>query len=748
MPPPTSISDIYNPLPSPTAIRLINLHGLVDLPDYQHQLVSLSLTVADLKDGPEFNALSYTWGDPICSELESPLLPPKKEWENIAICDGVVIPVQPNLHDALRSLVTRNDFSLTDFIWIDAICINQADLDERAAQVQLMGDVYSQANSVIAWVGQEDGTTADAISVVRRIASIVQDVVPPDRDLIPYDSATFEAVGRAISHNDDSDLFNSEAQRSKFGIEPITPRQWLLFLAFFSRRYFSRIWIVQELVLASRIFFVCGHYRIDWVDIVATAHFLAHSAWPLNPQSLEESDYFEDETARVGLERYLSVEDPQAAQAVLVVLGTERVRAWNNKGRPRTVETEQVQVKVSDILWELLDVTNSCGSSDPRDQVYGILGVADRQLSLLSGGKRRTLMDVDYRISVEALYTRLTRIIVNSHDSLSVLERRELSSSRLSTLPSWVPDYQVAGSEADKDIYMRTDCDASRKSLWGRKEAIHITDERLLPVRGIHVGMIAAVAPHPFANATTIDQYPHRSRSAMLDLYGHLCEFAIRLPDYYMDQPQGFKNPSQIRRQTRAEALIRTCFADIVGTQHVPLNSPNFATSFFHYICGDLLPRLKANPNCATLDTNLTLARIRALFQKEPSGSAYSDAAFMAALTKTWENERDYVAGEFSASMKFHSTPWSRAEHYTTTVGCIFSTNTELLGIASGDFRVGDEIWVLTGSDYPTILRPKDAGFTTEGEQRYEFINLAYVHGIMYGEAVEDNAEWRNIILE
>ncbi|EUC46971.1 hypothetical protein COCMIDRAFT_45858, partial [Bipolaris oryzae ATCC 44560] len=90
---------------------------------------------ASLDQHPSYRALSYVWGD-------------KSDTRHILV-NGRTFEVTRNLFEALNSIVESESF----VIWIDAICINQADDEEKGWQVALMGDIYRQTSEVIAWLG-------------------------------------------------------------------------------------------------------------------------------------------------------------------------------------------------------------------------------------------------------------------------------------------------------------------------------------------------------------------------------------------------------------------------------------------------------------------------------------------------------------------------------------------------------------------------------------------------------------------
>ena len=107
-----------------------------------------------LEDGSSipYTALSYVWGDPA---------------EKCAVfVNGNPMAVPANLGRALRQIRSEHT---TVAIWADAICINQADIIERASQVAIMLDIYSAAARVFAWLGPETEHTAVGMQVLKQL---------------------------------------------------------------------------------------------------------------------------------------------------------------------------------------------------------------------------------------------------------------------------------------------------------------------------------------------------------------------------------------------------------------------------------------------------------------------------------------------------------------------------------------------------------------------------------------------------
>jgi hypothetical protein len=148
---------VYRPLPeTPCSTRLLqilpgdngtNIYCLIF--DYTLQTNRAS--------GP-YEALSYVWGDPterrriFVQDAEAPMT--KERWSSY-------LDITTNLYSALQRL--RDPF-IPRMMWIDAVCIDQTNLQERAAQVQFMVSIYSHAHFVIAWLGEEADNSTEVLA--------------------------------------------------------------------------------------------------------------------------------------------------------------------------------------------------------------------------------------------------------------------------------------------------------------------------------------------------------------------------------------------------------------------------------------------------------------------------------------------------------------------------------------------------------------------------------------------------------
>jgi hypothetical protein len=149
----------YIPLPDAVgSIRLLRLLPAADETAAIHcELFHYQLPSSGEKKLP-YAALSYVWGN--------------ADHHRTIFLDGYQLDITPNLYDALLCL---RDCGLPQILWIDAICINQADEKEKVQQIQSMAKIYGRAGHVIAYLGKaaDDSDLAlEAIQLSSRNAMI------------------------------------------------------------------------------------------------------------------------------------------------------------------------------------------------------------------------------------------------------------------------------------------------------------------------------------------------------------------------------------------------------------------------------------------------------------------------------------------------------------------------------------------------------------------------------------------------
>ncbi|KAF3771032.1 hypothetical protein M406DRAFT_247798, partial [Cryphonectria parasitica EP155] len=143
---------LYKPLPhSPNSrfIRVLDVQAALHLEGFDEPIRSkLRIINIDASPSPRFSAISYVWGE----DKGEPLT---------IFCGEHLVSTLPNLHSALKFLRKKlGSFTL----WVDAICIDQADIKDKEKQIPMMGDIYMKAEFVYVWLGEGSAKTQRALA--------------------------------------------------------------------------------------------------------------------------------------------------------------------------------------------------------------------------------------------------------------------------------------------------------------------------------------------------------------------------------------------------------------------------------------------------------------------------------------------------------------------------------------------------------------------------------------------------------
>ncbi|KAI0483702.1 heterokaryon incompatibility protein-domain-containing protein [Xylaria cf. heliscus] len=359
----------YSPLDlSEGEIRLLILE-----PGDEDQPIAGTLTHTHLKEPRPYQALSYTWGS---SANQVPIS-----------INGYPFMVSSNLYAALLEFRDRGKEIV---IWIDAICINQGDIEERNAHVPMMHEVYSRAARVIVWLGRESEDSNLAMTLLPTII---------------YD---------AISNPDDyPNILAGRLSQEEMRLT------WRPLARLFARPWWTRVWVLQEVALASSHITVrCGGAEQPWkffvvVGVILHDAFVA-GAFNHHPRIISDS-----------------------------ILAGITVSSW-----PSEITSNY---PTKDKSWTLEHALTKLGrlrdATDPRDKVFGVLN----------------LMPVDqwpcrpdYSLDIRTLYVKVALHIIEKNNDLHLLAScvtgdwpttdahlrgRFRRSPITGNIPSWVPNW-------------------------------------------------------------------------------------------------------------------------------------------------------------------------------------------------------------------------------------------------------------------------------------------------------------------
>ena len=172
-----------------------------------------------LKEKPIYSALSYTWG--AADNGQQVLL------------NGEPIYMRSNLCQFLQALRGCQVPGSADWLWADAICINQADIEERGQQVALMGNIYRGASQMFAWLGEDEANVAEVF-----------------RLLNAWSPESSSPGPGHFSHLLSRDIYRKGVVEALKNVR--------------DRPYWTRTWIVQEILLAPDVIVFCGESSVSW----------------------------------------------------------------------------------------------------------------------------------------------------------------------------------------------------------------------------------------------------------------------------------------------------------------------------------------------------------------------------------------------------------------------------------------------------------------------------------------------------
>lgn len=373
----TPNAQLYQPLSHPDSIRVLTVFECeTEDDDIECHLAETRLS--DVNDeGGGYTAISYAWGD-------------LKFTHEIWLGDQRLL-IGANLDAALRHL-RRRDIPIR--LWVDAVCINQADITEKNLQVQQMRNIFSAASETIIWLGPGGGNTSVAAwNLLERHSSwALNDRGERDHTL----PAKLE-----------EDLLSFRGEFRDVEIDVL------------SRPWFKRLWVFQEAVLSRILCIQCGHRRIAWDDFSKTVL-----------QSERHHDRYGFSTwddGKKGIVRDIS----RARCEHLHKHGLDEFHS-----SCQFSESSSSPLRTLNIL-KLLHRGRYLETSDARDKIFGFLGIAE---GIDTNDPR---FRVDYEVDTRSLYVQFARNVIEATDSLDILSYVNFSAPERPIanieMPSWVP---------------------------------------------------------------------------------------------------------------------------------------------------------------------------------------------------------------------------------------------------------------------------------------------------------------------
>lgn len=626
-------------------IRLVEL-----LPGKPGSRISIKLHTVSLNDDPEYEALSYCWGPPKPSYDIFIHANNNNENNNTdqPVPSSFSFSVGRNLRKALDDLRLQDRPRL---IWNDAICINQGDNVEKGYQIQLMHQIYSRASVVCAWLDHN----------VQPKTSVFDDL---------------ENLGKGVELDDFHD-----------------PSYWYPVADIFRNEYWRRLWIQQELILAAKVDLYCrrdvfsGEQLLEFqqkVNVVKSQRtrlggpeFVLSRYIDGNTSADPTPEIFGGGVIQARLNMREGQEAQEAYSLSLLSSSSSSSPPSPPSGSTSPSPTQGFKITRGLLASSLLNLflqSSSVRMTDPRDRLYGILGLAT---DIAQGSS----LEINYEASPVWVYAQVFRHFIHRYKSLSFLcfnkSNPRGSYTPRKGFPSWMPHADVCWSYVN----------ASRAcgDVLATPHIVSIDLETLcLHAQGIKVDAIKHIG---LVNGDGRGWTP--------------------IPEW-LDQMESFC------RKTWPDADDSTPLyeRDNVTSLMFPCLSPKRYKNMWKLAKPD-------PPRRVHLIRSLLAAAQRADQKDLSTGD----------IIRGGYTPTDIIP----ADVREECHPL----HVETNAAMLFGTEGSRVGsmARTSDIRAGDELWILFGCRMPIMMRPKkEEGKML----RYQVIGPAIVPGIMKGEAIKD----------
>jgi hypothetical protein len=314
-----------------------------------------------------YQALSYVWGADIRDkELVTP---------------NGVLPITTSLYKALLALRQKDQAVM---LWVDAVCINQADNKEKAQQIRLMPEIFQACECMYAFLSEGNPDIDQVLKMLMQVQA------GSNRE------KQQRLKGQGMIAKEPSEEMSAWERNH---LPPLSSPIWSSVKALFELPYFRRAWIIQEVVAAPNVKLVCGKWLLDWKDLYAALEIV--------DRRVQIAEYDE------------GVSDIRSSWEPFTKLAIQR-------------EWEARQHRWS--LLMLLEHFRYAESTLSRDRLFALVGLA-------SDGNEAEF-EPDYDSSFQDIVLRFAQAFVRQGRGIQLLYRAGISCpGNDDKFPSWIPDW-------------------------------------------------------------------------------------------------------------------------------------------------------------------------------------------------------------------------------------------------------------------------------------------------------------------
>jgi hypothetical protein len=631
--------------------------------------IQCTLLKMQLDSPPAYEALSYVWGGPNATKTVT--------------VSGIAFNATENLHDALLHLRYPDKERV---LWVDAICINQSSTRERNSQVLLMRRIYERAARVQVCLGIPGLTGELGMGLILRVG---------------YESDQMK------ERHESQDLTECCTRLWSLGSEA-----WDAMKEILTRVYWTRVWVYQEFIVSKDVTLFCG------------------------------SEYMSGEAFRRAIMLLLQFQsNPSTTEPVrdqMLQLDLTRVLPFFSHWFRRQIKTHSstattgLDLETFDLPLLILQ-TQSLESTDPRDKIYGLLGVSE------SGNVK---IEVDYAKRIPEVYCDVQRSIFLARRQLPLLSYAGIGIPVVEPpldLPSWAMDLRCSPGRNDFTYFLRQS-KVSQQTVFsasGATDAVaDFTEPGILRAEGVVASTLREVS---FDGGIDLEAWR---------------KFAFK----------GRQDPQHPTGIPLWQAYFRTLIADDSGYGY---GRPEFrdekdAKKFYDLAKGFIMMGWMGSPQWQEMDSlyyliygighnrpQVVLEDYAVAFSSWRGELAREDTSFSEALEPftgrrgaknrlPWPRTGPLRTDKWYSYLERDRSDFHEAFHRVHSVcksKSFFVTNDGYIGLGPPGATTGDRICVVLGCDVPLVIRPAGSRFVVVG--------ACYVYGMMKGELVQEARERR-----
>jgi Heterokaryon incompatibility protein (HET) len=703
--PPPKRGYVYTPLSSQTGhFRLLKLPSSPRPP-----ILTYDLTEFAIGSCPDYYALSYTWGAPV-TNLDAATQARFNQRQE-SRCNGKHLPIFLNLHDGLDQL----SYNYPDaYFWADAICINQDDDVEKAAQVAQMGDVYANAERVVVWLGDDK-------------------FYPELEDFVWLQGEKFRERLFEIEKSSRVEILLGQNPLAKFiafvrhgdpeGLDP-GPR-WQAYEDFYGRsRWWTRAWVVQEVSLAREIEMYCGGVKLDWEKVRSLWNLVRKHATILETcaSPFDRGTEYRMGSHAMAMHALRSICCNGGPDAFMITASGEQALLFGERDRTTP------QQRLFGFMDYALTKVRQLGATDPRDKVFCVFGLVNRFLPPGMG-----LSMPEYKLTpVPSVFYSISYLLAERAPTLSVLSRVEDRALTDLQGPSWVPDYSIANLSGRHIATFPVSTDAL--SVWKPTLSRRYVVGQKLNLKGTKVDVVADMAPLPDLPSGELADPVYIS--SVLRLCCHAKPF------YYCGQGVMEMlsrtltlNQSDFDHAPRDGYLscMQRFLCYFIAEAHVLGMRSDGRKPMVEFVNGRLVENVIHK---AMLAMRVDLEKLAEAEPKDWSDVMQMQKELAPALLtpeeRTWlwkDSKHDYPPG-IVGKVKGSTLDMLTAVHESGALGRrLFLTQRGYLGLGPASLKVGEQVWLLSGGSVPYCLVKTSRCGSDEWGLRGE----VYLHGFMDG---------------